>query len=123
MARIPEAEIERLKSEISVERLVEASGIELARHGADRVGRCPFHADRTPSLVVSPAKNLWHCLGACQTGGCECSSWQRGVCMSLPLFRSKASMSSSGYLRLHLRWVSLLRFLHYSRCEYGESPP
>ena len=22
-----------------------------------------------PSLVISPQKNLWHCLGACQTGG------------------------------------------------------
>jgi DNA primase catalytic core len=33
------------------------------------VGLCPFHEDRTPSLVISPAKNLWHCLGACQAGG------------------------------------------------------
>jgi hypothetical protein len=31
--------------------------------------RCPFHDDREPSLVVTPEKNLWHCLGACQTGG------------------------------------------------------
>ena len=33
------------------------------------MGRCPFHEDRTPSLVVTPSKNLWHCLGACQVGG------------------------------------------------------
>ena len=69
MARIPEAEIERLKREVSLERLVEASGIALTRAGANRVGRCPFHEDRTPSLVVTPAKNLWHCLGACGVGG------------------------------------------------------
>lgn len=69
MARIPEHEIERLKADISVQRLVEARGIDLVRHGADWLGRCPFHDDKTPSLVVSPAKNLWHCLGACQTGG------------------------------------------------------
>lgn len=69
MARIPEHAIERLKTEVSVQRLVEARGIALARHGADWIGRCPFHDDKTPSLVVSPAKNLWHCLGACQTGG------------------------------------------------------
>src|SRR5688500_19082444 len=69
MARIPKDEMERLKRELSVERLVEARGIKLKKHGADRIGRCPFHDDRTPSLVVSPAKNLWHCLGACQTGG------------------------------------------------------
>jgi DNA primase len=69
MARIPETEIERLKREISVERLVTLRGITLARHGVDLVGTCPFHADKTPSLVISPEKNLWHCLGACQTGG------------------------------------------------------
>ncbi len=69
MARIPEAEIERLKSEISLERLVESAGVALVRHGADLVGLCPFHDDKGPSLVISPAKNLWHCLGACQRGG------------------------------------------------------
>ena len=69
MARIPEADIERLKREISIQRLVESAGIELTRHGADWHGRCPFHDDHGPSLVISPKKNLWHCLGACQSGG------------------------------------------------------
>jgi DNA primase len=68
MARIPEAEIERLKMEVSVERLVEASGIELKKSGKDLLGRCPFHADDTASLVVTPGKNLWHCFG-CGLGG------------------------------------------------------
>jgi DNA primase catalytic core len=68
MARIPEQEIERLKNEVSVERLVEASGIELKRSGKDWLGRCPFHEDATASLVVTPAKNLWHCFG-CGVGG------------------------------------------------------
>ena len=68
MARIPEAEIERLKNEVSVERLVEASGVELKKAGKDWLGRCPFHDDAEASLVVTPAKNLWHCFG-CQIGG------------------------------------------------------
>jgi DNA primase len=38
-------------------------GVELQRHGAELVGTCPFHDDKTPSLVVSPKTNLWHCLG------------------------------------------------------------
>ncbi len=69
MARIPAHLIERLKEEISVQRLAEARGVVFTAHGADLIGRCPFHEDRTPSLVVTPAKNLWHCLGACQAGG------------------------------------------------------
>ena len=63
MARIPEVELERLKTEVSVERLVEASGVELKRGGKDLLGRCPLHEDNTASLVVTPAKNLWHCFG------------------------------------------------------------
>ncbi len=69
MARIPDSEIERLKEELSLPRLVEAAGVELRAQGKDLVGCCPFHDDNTPSLVISPGKNLWHCLGACQTGG------------------------------------------------------
>ena len=69
MARIPEHELDRLKAEVSVQRLVEASGVFLTKQGADWIGRCPFHDDKTPSLLVSPSKNLWHCLGACQMGG------------------------------------------------------
>jgi DNA primase len=69
MARIPDEEIQRLKREVSLERLVEASGVELRRHGANLIGRCPWHEDTGPSLVVTPSKNLWHCLGACQQGG------------------------------------------------------
>jgi DNA primase len=69
MARIPEEEIERLKSQISLERLAVAKGIKLQKHGENLLGLCPFHDDREPSLVITPSKNLWHCLGACQTGG------------------------------------------------------
>ena len=67
MPRIPDAELERLKSEVSLERLIEGRGIALKQRGADRVGLCPFHEDREP-LVVTPAKNLWHCFG-CGLGG------------------------------------------------------
>jgi DNA primase catalytic core len=69
MARIPDQVVERLKADISVERLAEARGVVLEKRGADLHGRCPFHDDKTPSLVITPAKNLWHCLGACQAGG------------------------------------------------------
>jgi DNA primase len=56
MARIPEAEIERLKNEVAVQRLIEAAGIELKKSGKDWVARCPFHEDATASLVVTPSK-------------------------------------------------------------------
>ena len=69
MTRVPEDEIARIKSGVSVARLAEAAGIALRSQGADLIGCCPFHDDSTPSLVITPSSNLWHCLGACQAGG------------------------------------------------------
>ena len=69
MARVPEAEIERLKETVSIVSLVQAHGVELRKTGKDLAGCCPFHEDKTPSLIVTPSKNLWHCMGACQAGG------------------------------------------------------
>jgi len=68
MARIPTEEIEQLKNDVSVERLMALAGIALKKSGKDRIGQCPFHDDSEPSLVVTPVKNLWHCFG-CQIGG------------------------------------------------------
>lgn len=66
--RIGDEELERLKAEVSLVRLVEASGLKLTRRGAEWVGCCPFHEDAKPSLSVSPEKNLFHCFG-CDAGG------------------------------------------------------
>jgi DNA primase len=68
MARIADDEIERLRVEVSLARLVESSGVALTKRGRDLVGACPFHADDTPSLVITPEKNLFNCFG-CQSGG------------------------------------------------------
>ncbi len=66
---IPAAELEALKRDISIRRLVESRSVKLRGRGDNLMGLCPFHDDKEPSLVVSPKKNVWHCLGACKTGG------------------------------------------------------
>ena len=69
MARIPEAELERLKREVSLARLIEGQGHKLTSQGKDLACRCPWHeGDDTPSCIVSPKTNLWHCFG-CNAGG------------------------------------------------------
>jgi DNA primase catalytic core len=69
MARIPDTELERLKREVSLERLIEAQGLTLISQGKDLACRCPWHqGDDTPSCIVSPKTNLWHCFG-CDAGG------------------------------------------------------
>ncbi len=69
MARIPDAELERLKHEVSLARLIEGQGLVLISQGKDLACRCPWHeGDDTPSCVSSPKTNLWHCFG-CDAGG------------------------------------------------------
>jgi DNA primase len=104
MAHIPDEVIERLKQEISLERLAESRGVKLTRHGADLLGLCPFHDDHEPSLVISPKKNLWHCLGACQAGGtvidwvmkCEGVSFRHAV----ELLRSGVPSTAAGPVKV-----------------------
>lgn len=69
MARIPEDMVKEIKSQTLLENLVKDSGVDLKRQGKDLIGLCPFHDDKEPSLVISPSKNLWNCLGACKQGG------------------------------------------------------
>ncbi len=69
MTRIPDEVVERLKTEVDLAQLVIRSGVALKKAGRDLVGACPFHDDDTPSLMVTPSKGLWHCMGACQAGG------------------------------------------------------
>lgn len=69
MARLADEVIERIKRDISLVRLVESQGYALKKHGKDYSLSCPFHDDKTASLIITPATNLWHCMGACQKGG------------------------------------------------------
>lgn len=42
--------------------------VNLRKAGVNYKGLCPFHDDKTPSFMVSPAKNICHCF-ACGKGG------------------------------------------------------
>ena len=57
MARIPDELLRRIREEVPLERLAEGRGVELKRHGADLIGRCPFHDDREPSLDGPPQRS------------------------------------------------------------------
>ncbi|MCT2387967.1 CHC2 zinc finger domain-containing protein [Erwinia pyrifoliae] len=68
MARIAETELQHLKAAVSLAAVVQAQGRQLFKRGKDLVTLCPFHDEKTPSMVISPAKNLYHCFG-CDAGG------------------------------------------------------
>ena len=64
---IDKTSIENLKQRLDIVEVV-GSFIELKKNGANYKCVCPFHNDTSPSLVVSPSKQIYHCF-ACGAGG------------------------------------------------------
>src|SRR5918992_5266618 len=56
-----------IKSKLTVVEIV-GETVVLKRAGAAYKGLCPFHGEKTPSFVVSPDRETWHCFG-CGDGG------------------------------------------------------
>ena len=69
MARIPDEELNELKRSTDLAALVRSKGVELKKHGAkDLCGLSPFTDEKTPSFIVTPSKNLWHCMSSGKGG-------------------------------------------------------
>jgi DNA primase len=56
-----------VKSKLTVLEVV-GEAVQLKKAGTTYKGLCPFHGEKTPSFVVTPARDTWHCFG-CGEGG------------------------------------------------------
>ncbi|MBI4099993.1 DNA primase, partial [Candidatus Microgenomates bacterium] len=61
-------DLELIKQKIDIVSLISES-VVLKKTGANFKGLCPFHVEKTPSFIVSPERQIWHCFGGCQDGG------------------------------------------------------
>jgi DNA primase len=62
-----DALVERVREATDIVEIISAT-VELKRAGANLKGLCPFHQEKTPSFVVSPERQVYHCFG-CGVGG------------------------------------------------------
>ncbi|HZN46937.1 MAG TPA: DNA primase, partial [Ramlibacter sp.] len=64
---IPQNFIQELLARADVVEIV-GRYVQLKKGGANFMGLCPFHGEKTPSFTVSPAKQFYHCFGCGKNG-------------------------------------------------------
>ena len=64
---IPQSFIQELLARADVVEIV-GRYVQLKKGGANFMGLCPFHGEKSPSFTVSPAKQFYHCFGCGKNG-------------------------------------------------------
>ena len=64
---IPKETIDRIYDAVKIEEVV-SDYVTLKKRGANLIGLCPFHDEKTGSFTVSPSKGIYKCFGCGKAG-------------------------------------------------------
>ena len=83
MYMIDQLNIDQVLDRVDIVEVISDYVTDLKKKGSNYKCCCPFHNEKTPSFVVSPAKSSWHCYG-CGEGGDAIAFLQKHESLSFP---------------------------------------
>lgn len=93
-------DVDLVKAKIDIVDFI-SEHVKLTKAGRNFKALCPFHGEKTPSFIVSPERQSWHCFGACATGGDVISFLQKWENLefveALKILAQRAGVTLSSY--------------------------
>jgi DNA primase len=111
--------------------------VQLKKGGANYLGLCPFHGEKTPSFTVSPAKQFYHCFGCGEHGNAigflmayggmgyvdAIKDLAAGVGMQVPESRPRTQEDVARQERETDLYAVMEKAMEFYRAELKKSPP
>ncbi|MFZ6035225.1 MAG: DNA primase [Patescibacteria group bacterium] len=127
--------VEEIKKKIDTVDFI-GSYVTLKKIGRNFKANCPFHNEKTPSFIVSPERQIWHCFGSCGEGGDIVKflmKWENitfvealrelakkaGVTLKNVTFDDQASKKKERYYEMNLLAAEFFQYI-LNKTKFGE---